>query len=60
MNPPLDTDESVLKITVIVFPEDFSWVPAGTVPHKRPKCGALGVRPFRTYQPKSQNSVLQH
>ncbi len=56
MNPPLDTDESELKITSIVFPEDFNWVPAGTVPHNRAKCGALGVKPLMTYQPKSQNS----
>lgn len=59
MNPPLDPAEFVLKITSIVFPEDLIWVPAGTVPHNRFNLGLLGVRPFMTYQPKSQ-AVLKH
>lgn len=55
MNPPLDTDASVAKMTVIVCPEDLIWVPAGTVPHKRSNRGALGTRPFWTYRPMSKS-----
>lgn len=48
MKPPLDTEASVRNTTVMVLPEECTWVPAGTVPQNRCRRGASTANPFRT------------
>lgn len=49
MNPPLDTEASVLKMTTMVLPDERTCVPVGTVPQNLSRRGAPGVKPLRIW-----------